>query len=125
MVAERLGILDQFQGVDELAIGADGSLRILERVEGGQHQVSVCASAPALLGWATGNLGEPANNPQIGMQNMRTIMPSLMKAKPVQLKSGIVFTGVALPKQQRDTRIVKDMPVEDIAQEIAAWVVAE
>jgi electron transfer flavoprotein beta subunit len=125
MVGERLGIFDQFQGVDELAIGEDGSLRILERVEGGQHQVSVCAGVPALLGWATGNLGEPANNPQIGMQNMRTIMPSLMKAKPVQLKSGIAFAGVALPKQQRETRIVKDLAVEDIAKEIAAWVVAQ
>jgi electron transfer flavoprotein beta subunit len=125
MVGERLGIIDQFQGVDELRIGEDGSLRILERVEGGQHQVSVCAAPPALLGWATGNLGEPANNPQVGMQNMRTIMPSLQKAKPVQLKSGIKFASVALPKQQRDTRIVKDKPVEEIAKEIADWVVAD
>ncbi len=125
MVAERLGIIDQFQGVDELQIGEDGSLRILERVEGGQHQVSVCDGPPVLLGWATGNLGEPANNPQIGMQNMRTIMPALQKAKPTQLKSGIVFASVALPKQQRETRIVKDLPVETIAQEIADWVVAD
>ena len=125
MVGERLGIIDQFQGVDELEIGADGSLRILERVEGGQHQVSVCPAPPALLGWATGNLGEPANNPQIGMQNMRAIMPALQKGKPTPLKSGITFASVALPKQQRDTRIVKDMPVEDIAQEIADWVGAK
>jgi electron transfer flavoprotein beta subunit len=125
MVAERLGIVDQFQGVDELQIGEDGSLRILERVEGGQHQVSVCDGPPALLGWATGNLGEPANNPQIGMQNMRAIMPALQKAKPTQLKSGIAFASVALPKQQRETRIVKDLPVETIAQEIVDWVVAD
>ncbi|MBS1877680.1 MAG: electron transfer flavoprotein subunit beta [Acidobacteria bacterium] len=125
MVAERLGIVDQFQGVDELQIGEDGSLRILERVEGGQHQVSVCDAPPALLGWATGNLGEPANNAQVGMQNMRTIMPSLQKAKPTQLKSGIAFASVALPKLQRETRIVKDASVDEIAKEIADWAAAE
>ena len=59
----------------------DGSFEVLERVEGGKHQVSVCAGAPAVLGWATGNLPEPRNNPQIGMANMRTIMPALQKAK--------------------------------------------
>jgi electron transfer flavoprotein beta subunit len=125
MVGERLGIADQFQGVDELTVGEDGSLRILERVEGGQHQVSVCDGPPAVLGWATGNLGEPANNPQIGMQNMRAIMPALQKAKPVKLESGVQFARVALPSQQRETRIVKDMQVDDIAKEIAAWVKAE
>ncbi len=122
MVGERLGVIEQFQGVDELTIGDDGSLHILERVEGGRHQISICDGPPAVLGWATGNLGEPSNNPQVGMQNMRTIMPSLQKAKPVQLASGVTFASVTLPKQQRDTRIVKDMPIEEIAQELAAWV---
>jgi electron transfer flavoprotein beta subunit len=125
MVGERLGILDQFQGVDELAVGDDGTLRILERIEGGQHQVSVCAGPPALLGWATGSLPEPSNNPQIGMQNMRAIMPALQKAKAAQIKGGARFQSVTLPKQQRDTRIVKDKPVEEIAREIADWVVGE
>ena len=46
IVGERLGITEQFQGVDALEVQPDGSLRILERVEGGKHQVSVCA-APA------------------------------------------------------------------------------
>ena len=72
MVGERLGIPDQFQGVDELKVNADGSFEILERIEGGRHQVSRCAGPPALLGWATGNLPEPKNNPQVGMVNMRT-----------------------------------------------------
>lgn len=125
MVGERLGIVDQFQGVDELQFSEDGSLRILERVEGGRHQVSTCSGPPAVLGWATGNLGEPANNPQTGMQNMRTIMPSLQKAKPTLLASGLAFTSVSLPKQQRNTRIVKDTPVEEIAKEIAEWAAAE
>jgi electron transfer flavoprotein beta subunit len=28
---------------------------------------------------------------------------------------------VTLPKQQRQTRIVKDVPAEEIAREIVAW----
>jgi electron transfer flavoprotein beta subunit len=81
LVGERLGITDQFQGVDQIDLRDDGSFEVLERVEGGKHQVSVCAGTPAVLGWATGNLAEPRNNPQIGMANMRTIMPALQKAK--------------------------------------------
>jgi len=81
MVGERLGIAEQFQGVDQVRVGEDGSLEILERIEGGRHQVSVCAAPPAVLGWATGNLPEPRNNPQIGMANMRAIMPALQRAK--------------------------------------------
>jgi electron transfer flavoprotein beta subunit len=123
MVGERLGIVDQFQGVDELKINADGSLEILERIEGGCHQLSRCAAPPALLGWATGNLPEPKNNPQIGMANMRTVMPALQKAKPVKLAGeGLAFASVTLPKQMRQTRIVKDGTPETIAQEIVEWI---
>jgi electron transfer flavoprotein beta subunit len=123
MVGERLGIVDQFQGVDELKIAADGSLDILERIEGGKHQISKCASPPAVLGWATGNLPEPKNNPQVGMTNMRTVMPALQKAKPVKVGAeGVTFAGVALPKQQRQTRIVKDTTPDDIAKEIVEWI---
>jgi electron transfer flavoprotein beta subunit len=126
MVGERLGISDQFQGVDALVPQPDGSFEILERIEGGRHQVSVCAGPPALVGWATGNLPEPRNNPQIGMANMRTIMPALQKAKPTPLGKGCVeFASVSLPKQQRDTRIVKDLPVEEVAREIVNWVKGE
>src|ERR1700734_3321058 len=75
-IGERLGIMDQFQGVDQIDARDDGSFEVLERVEGGKHQASECAGAPAVLGWATGNLAEPRNNPQIGMANMRTIMPA-------------------------------------------------
>jgi electron transfer flavoprotein beta subunit len=123
MVGERLGITDQFQGVDKLTVHSDGSFEILERIEGGKHQVSVCTGAPALLGWATGNLPEPPNNPQVGMVNMRTVMPALQRAKPVKLASeGVSFASVALPKQRRDTRIVKDMSADDIAREIVEWI---
>ncbi len=122
IVGELLGITDQFQGVDQLTVSADGSFEILERIEGGKHQVSKCASAPAVLGWATGSLPEPRNNPQVGMQNMRTIMPALQKAKPVKIGAeGLTFHSVALPKQQRQTRVVKDTPADEIAKEIVAW----
>src|SRR5208282_3656995 len=73
LIGERLGILDQFQGVDQLTVQPDGSFEILERIEGGRHQVALCQGASVLFGWATGNLPEPRNNPQIGMANMRAI----------------------------------------------------
>ena len=123
IVGEILGITDQFQGVDNVGVGVDGSLRILERIEGGRHQVSICEAPPALLGWATGSLPEPRNNPQVGMANMRTIMPALQKAKPVKVGAeGMKFTSVAVPKQARDTKIVKDMPADQIAAEIVEWI---
>lgn len=122
LVGERLGISDQFQGVDQIELREDGSFEVLERVEGGRHQVSVCAGAPAVLGWATGNLPEPRNNPQIGMANMRTMMPALQKAKPDALNGGgLHYLSVSIPRQQRQTRVVKDMPAEEIAREIVAW----
>ncbi len=123
LVGERLEILDQFQGVDEIQPRPDGSFQVLERVEGGRHQVSTCAGAPAVLGWATGNLPEPRNNPQVGMANMRTVMPALQRAKAAAVSTGgVEFVSVALPKQQRETRIVKDAPVEQIAREIVDWI---
>jgi len=123
LVGEKLGITDQFQGVDQITVASDGSFEILERIEGGKHQVSKCAGAPAVLGWATGNLPEPPNNPQIGMANMRSIMPALQKAKPAKIGAeGVTFASVALPKQQRQTKIIKDMSPDDIAKEIVAWI---
>jgi electron transfer flavoprotein beta subunit len=122
-VGERLGIVDQFQGVEELKVNADGSLEILERIEGGKHQISKCAGPPALLGWATGNLPEPKNNPQIGMVNMRTVMLALQKAKPTRLAGeGLLFASVTLPKQLRETKIVKDKSPDAIAREIVEWI---
>jgi len=126
LIGERLGILDQFQGVDQLTARPDGAFEILERIEGGRHQVSVCAGPPLLLGWATGNLPEPPNNPQVGMANMRTVMPALQRAKPVKLAgAGLGLANVTLPKQRRETRIVKDRPVDEIAREIVEWITTE
>jgi electron transfer flavoprotein beta subunit len=123
IIGERLGITDQFQGVDQLTVNPNGSLQVLERIEGGRHQVSQCAAPPALLGWATGNLPEPKNNPQVGMVNMRTVMPALQRAKPAKIAAeGVTFTKAAQPKQQRETRIVKDLSPDQIAAELAAWI---
>ena len=123
MVGELLGITDQFQGVDQVTIGADGSLEILERIEGGRHQVSTLAAPPAVLGWATGNLLEPRNNPQVGMANMRTVMPALQRAKPTPVAGdGLRYINVALPKQQRQTRVVKNMSADAIAADIVDWI---
>src|SRR3974390_2519790 len=95
LVGEQLGIIDQFQGVDELTVQPDGSLEILERIEGGRHMVSTCQDPPGLLGWATGNLPEPKNNPQVGMANMRTIMPALQRAKAAPVtNAGLAFASV-------------------------------
>jgi electron transfer flavoprotein beta subunit len=126
MVGERLEITEQFQGVDELRPQADGSFEVLERVEGGRHQVSRCAGAPAVLGWATGNLPEPRNNPQVGMANMRTVMPALQKAKPAPVGvGGIQYREVAIPKAQRETRVEKNMSTDDVAREIVEWITKE
>jgi electron transfer flavoprotein beta subunit len=126
LVGEQLEITDQFQGVDQLTVKHDGSFEILERIEGGRHLVSICQGPPALLGWATGNLPEPKNNPQIGMANMRTVMPALQKAKAGTLPNDAVrYLSVTPPKQQRQTRIVKDRSVEEIAAELMEWILQE
>ena len=122
LVGEQLGIVDQFQGVDQLTIQSDGSFEILERIEGGRHLASICQGPPVLLGWATGNLPEPKNNPQVGMANMRTIMPAMQKAKAGSLAQGVRYLSVNPPKQQRQTRVVKDRTADEIAAELAEWI---
>ena len=126
LIGEELGITEQFQGVDAITPQEDGSFEVLERVEGARHQVSICASAPAVLGWATGNLGEPRNDPQVGMTNMRAIMPALQRAAAATIApDGLRYNSVATPKQQRATQVVKDKPVEEIAREIVQWITKE
>ena len=123
MVGERLEIVDQFLAVDEMKVQPDGSMRILERVEGGRYRASVCAGPPLVAAWATGHLPEPPNNPQVGMQNMRTLMPALQKAAPAAVgSSGIEYVKVEIPAQRRETRIVKDLPADAIAKEIVEWI---
>jgi len=53
---------------------------------------------------------------------MRAVMPALQKAKPATLLAeGLAFVSVSLPKQLRETRIVKDKSPDDIAREIVEW----
>lgn len=126
LLGAQMGITEQFQGVDQLAVLPDGSFEILERIEGGRHLVSVCSGPPAVLGWATGNLPEPKNNPQIGMANMRTFMPALQKARSVPLANeSMRYLNVTVPAQQRQTRIVKDRPADEIAAELFDWIVQD
>jgi electron transfer flavoprotein beta subunit len=122
MVGERLGVTDQFLAVDRLTAADDGSLRILERIEGGRYLVSECAGPPIVCAWSTGELPEPPNNPQIGMQNMRTIMPSLQKAGTAQVGAeGVTYKSVEVPQQRRQTRLVKDVSAEEMARDIVEW----
>jgi electron transfer flavoprotein beta subunit len=60
------------------------------------------------------------------MANMRTVMPALQRAKLTPLpRAGLTFVSVSLPKQQRETRVVKDLPAAEIAREIVAWMAEE
>ena len=59
------------------------------------------------------------------MMNMRTVMPALQKAQAAQVGiGGLQYAAVELPKQRRETRVVKDTPAEEIAQEIVDWLKA-
>jgi electron transfer flavoprotein beta subunit len=60
------------------------------------------------------------------MANMRTVMPALQRAKPVVLdSSGLTHLSATLPSQQRQTRVVKDMAPDAIAEELVEWIGAE
>jgi len=122
-VAETLGIGEFFMAVDELKLADDDSFTVLERVEGGKYLSSTCAGLPAAVGWATGSLPEPPNNPQIGMMNMRGVMPALMKAPVANVGvGGMAYEKTEVSSAKRATRIVKDMPVDQIAAEIVEWI---
>lgn len=122
MVAERLGIGEVFLAVDELKVDESGALLIKERAEGGVHQVSRCAAPPAVLAWATGSLPEPPNHPQTGMANMRNMMPALQRAANLALDTAAIsYASASLPAVTRQTRIVKDVPAQEIAADILAW----
>ena len=122
-VAETLGIAESFTAVDEFKLADDDTFTVLERIEGGQYLSSTCAGFPAAVGWATGSLPEPPNNPQVGMMNMRGVMPALMKAPAANVGvGGIAYEKTEVPSAKRDTRVVKDMPVDAIAQELVDWI---
>ena len=122
-VAEALGITEFFNAVDELKVADDDSFTVKERIEGGKYLSSTCSGLPAAIGWATGSLPEPPNNPQTGMMNMRGVMPALMKAPMANVGAGgIEWEKAEVPVSKRDTVVKKDMAVEDIAKEIVEWI---
>ncbi len=124
-VAEALGITEFFNAVDELKVADDDSFTVKERIEGGKYLVSTCKGFPAAVGWATGNLPEPPNNPQTGMMNMRGVMPALMQAPMANVGAGgIEWVKAEVPASKRDTEVKKDMAVDDIAKEIVEWIKA-
>jgi electron transfer flavoprotein beta subunit len=54
---------------------------------------------------------------------MRTVMPALQRAKATKIGAeGLTFVRVVLPAQRRDTRVVKDLPGDEIAREIVEWI---
>ncbi len=55
--------------------------------------------------------------------NMRTIMPALQRAQAAQVGAEeVTFANVEVPQQRRETRIVKDMPADEIARELMEWI---
>ena len=53
------------------------------------------------------------------MANMRTVMPALQRAKPVKIGAeGVTYASVTLPKQRRETKVVKSLSPDYIAKEI-------
>jgi electron transfer flavoprotein beta subunit len=123
LLGEKLGIHEQFHGVDKLTPSADGSFTILERVEAGQHLESSCTGTPVAIGWATGDLADLPNNPKVGMMNMPKIMPAIGKAKAAPLASAdLSYLEATLPAEKRQTRVVNDMTAAAIAAELKEWI---
>jgi len=57
---------------------------------------------------------------------MRTMMPALQRAKTASIAAnGLSYISVALPKQQRTTRVVKDLTPDEIARELVEWIGTE
>ena len=53
---------------------------------------------------------------------LQMLMPALQKAKPAPLAQNVSYASVAPPKQQRQTRVVKDHSADEIAAELAEWI---
>ncbi len=60
------------------------------------------------------------------MANMRTLMPALQRAKPTTVAStSLRYISASLPKQQRTTRVEKNLTADEIAAELAQWIGTE
>jgi electron transfer flavoprotein beta subunit len=53
---------------------------------------------------------------------MRTIMPALQKAKVAALDANTLrYASARLPRQERTTRVEKNLTPDEIARELVAW----
>lgn len=53
-------------------------------------------------------------------------MPALQRASSAQVGSaGVEYISVSLPEQRRDTRIVKNASIDEIANELVGWIRSE
>ena len=126
LVGERLSIADQFQGVDQIDVRQDGSFEVLERVEGGKHQVSLCAGAPAVLGWATGTWRSRGTIRKWAWRTCARLCRRCKRRRRRRSKRMVCsYVSVSLPKQQRTTRVEKNMSADEIARELVEWIGAE
>jgi len=125
MVGERLGIAEQFQGVDQVTVGEDGSLEILERIEGGRHQVSVCAAPPAVLGWPPATCPSRATIRRSAWQHARHHARVATRQAHVHPQHRPLLRLREPAQAAAETRIVKDMAAQEIAREIVAWMAEE
>ena len=126
MVGERLGHPRPVPGRGRAdRAGRTARCEILERVEGGQHQVSVCAG-PA------GGAGLGHRQPARAARTTRrsawpTCAASCRRCRRPSRRAGRrrrrdVRSRWPCPRQQRETRIVKDMTPDEIAREIVEWI---
>lgn len=123
LLAGYLGINEVFLGADFIEVNQDSGFIIKERNETNGYLVSTTSELPLVVSIATGEIAEPCNNPQVGMANMRKMMPILQKSvKLDDLHSNIVYEAVDLPKKNRSTLVVKDKSPEEIAIEIVNWI---
>jgi electron transfer flavoprotein beta subunit len=53
---------------------------------------------------------------------MRTLMPALQKARAASIGLAGSFAAASVPSARRDTRVVKDMSPDAVAQEIVEWI---
>ena len=83
------------------------SVRLLPQCSAGPPVTSPCPAIIRKSGWRT--------------CDWRCRRCNAPKAAGVK-STGLCFQGVTLPKQQRETRIVKDMPPAEIAREIVTWI---
>ena len=82
-----------------------------------------CRGPPAVVGWATGHLHEPPNNPQVGHGQHADHHAGAAEGEGRRRcrRPGCPYSRVEQPKQLRDTVLVKDLSPDEIARDIVAW----